>query len=90
MSKEVDFSKVPYAKWLEDILPELFEQDVRSIGIVVLNQDDTVGTAYYNSSSLDKGIMAHQIAMDSTWDMITANIDILKEEMEKGEETNDV
>lgn len=87
---DVDLNSVPFAKWLETILPQLCRQDAKAIAILCVNKDGTVGTGYYNAVAGDKGTMAWQILLDGVWDMIMANTDRLKEELENtGEEEDD-
>lgn len=87
---EVDLNNVPFAKWLETILPQLCRQDAKAIAILCVNKDGTVGAGYYNAVAGDKGTMAWQLLLDGVWDMIMANADRLKEELENtGEEEDD-
>lgn len=55
---DVDLNSVPFAKWLETILPQLCRQDAKAIAILCVNKDGTVGTGYYNAVAGDKGTMA--------------------------------
>lgn len=87
---EVDLNNVPFAKWLETILPQLCRQDAKAIAILCVNKDGTVGTGYYNAVAGDKGTMAWQLLLDGVWDMLMANVARLREELENtGEEEDD-
>lgn len=86
---EVDLNSVPFAKWLETILPQLCRQDAKAIAILCVNKDGTVGTGYYNAVAGDKGTMAWQLLLDGVWDMIMANAARLKEELEDAEGEED-
>lgn len=86
---EVDLNSVPFAKWLETILPQLCRQDAKAIAILCVNRDGTVGTGYYNAVAGDKGTMAWQLLLDGVWDMIMANADRLREELENAKEEED-
>lgn len=79
----MDLSKVPFAKWLEAILPEVCRQDAKAIAILTLNRDESIGTAFYNACAGDKGRLAWQLLLDGVWDMITVNADRLKEELDE-------
>lgn len=79
---EVDLNSVPFAKWLETILPQLCRQDAKAIAILCVNKDGTVGTGYYNAVAGDKGTMAWQLLLDGVWDMLMANAARLREELE--------
>ena len=81
--QEVDLKKVPFAPWLESIMPTVCRQDARAIAIICINKDGTVGTGYYNANAGDKGTMAWQMLLDGVWDMITVNADRLKERLEE-------
>lgn len=82
---EVDLNNVPFAKWLETILPQLCRQDAKAIAILCVNKDGTVGTGYYNAVAGDKGTMAWQLLLDGVWDMLMANAARLREELEDAE-----
>lgn len=86
---EVDLNSVPFAKWLETILPQLCRQDAKAIAILCVNRDGTVGTGYYNAVAGDKGTMAWQLLLDGVWDMIMANAARLREELEDAEGEED-
>lgn len=85
---DLNLKDVPFAGWLEKILPQLCRQDAKAIAILCVNRDGTVGTGYYNAVAGDKGTMAWQLLLDGVWDMLMANADRLKEELENagGEE----
>ena len=78
----LDLSRVPFAAWLEEILPQVCRQDAKTIAIICLNRDGTVGTGYYNAVAGDKGAMAWQLLLDGVWDMLLANAGRLREELE--------
>lgn len=86
---EVDLNSVPFAKWLETILPQLCRQDAKAIAILCVNKDGTVGTGYYNAVAGDKGTMAWQLLLDGVWDMLMANAARLREELEDAEGEED-
>lgn len=88
-TEEMDFTKLPYAKWLEDGLREVISHGASSICISALNEDGTSTTGYWNTSPEDKGIIAHQLMMDAALDMVLDNIGLVKEALdayEAGEE----
>ncbi len=86
---EADLNNVPFAKWLETILPQLCRQDAKAIAILCVNRDGTVGTGYYNAVAGDKGTMAWQLLLDGVWDMLMANAARLREELEDAEGEED-
>lgn len=86
MEGKIDLEKVPFARWLEEILPGLVQLEPEHIGIVAVTEDGTVGTSYWNCNSGDKGTMAWQILLDGVWDMISVNGDRLRAVMDEAEE----
>lgn len=80
--EEMDFTKLPYAKWLEDGLREIFNHRASSICITALNEDGTSTTGYWNTSPEDKGIIAHQLMMDAALDMVLDNIGLVREALD--------
>lgn len=80
--EEMDFTKLPYAKWLEEGLKEIFAHKAASICITALNEDGTSTTGYWNTSPEDKGIIAHQLMMDAALDMVLDNIGLVKEALD--------
>jgi hypothetical protein len=85
----LDLSRVPFAAWLEEILPQVCRQDAKAIAIICLNRDGTMGTGYYNAVAGDKGAMAWQLLLDGVWDMLIANKGRLREELEAAGEEPD-
>ena len=79
----MDVSRLPYAQWLEDTLRDLVESKPKCICIAAIMPDQTVGTAYYDCTTQDKAIFAHNIQVDITMDVIKANIGEIKEIMEE-------
>lgn len=87
---EINLQDVPFANWLEEVLPQVCRMDAKSVAILCVNHDGTMGTAYYNAVAGDKGTMAWQLILDGVWDMITVNADRLKERLEEvGDEDED-
>ena len=83
---EVDLDKVPFAAWLERVIPQLCRQDAAAIGIVALNKDGTAGTAYYCAEASDKGKMAWWMLADSMLDVVLARGDVVQEALEQEQE----
>lgn len=79
---DLNLKDVPFAEWLEKVLPQLCRQDAKAIAILCVNRDGTVGTGYYNAVAGDKGTMAWQLLLDGVWDMLMANAARLREELE--------
>ena len=79
----MDIDKLPYAKWLEETIRALVESNPQQICIAAIMPDRSVGTAYYECSAQDKAILAHNIQVDITMDVIEANIGEIKAMMEE-------
>lgn len=74
----VDFTKKKYAEWLEEILPQLFELDPESIGIVAIMKDWTQATSYFNCDNSDRVQMVRSIFQDCLKDWIIVNADMIR------------
>lgn len=83
--KSEDITKLPYAPWLEDAIRTLTEHDVRSACIVATIDELDTMTAYWNASTQDKAIFAHNIQSDIILDIVQQNAGIIKEAMEEGD-----
>lgn len=92
-----DFTEKPYTEWLEEVLSELFQHDPVSIGIVMILDDGTIGTNYYNVDCTDMILMANAMHKDEQINWMKVNrdyiLDILNddetEEEEEAEETEE-
>ena len=82
----MDIEKLPYAKWLEETIRDLVEGNPQQICIAAIMPDRSVGTAYYECSAQDKAILAHNIQVDITMDVIEANIGEIKQMLDQTEE----
>lgn len=83
----MDIEKLPYAKWLEETIRDLVESQPECICVAAIMPDKSVGTAYYECSVQDKAILAHNIQVDITMDVIEANIGEIKQMLDQaGEE----
>ena len=84
----IEYESKPYAKWLEEVLPQMVELDPVSIGIEMILQDGTVGTVYYAADNGDRLRMANSLLEDNLIELIKTNaafiVDILQ-----GEESDD-
>ena len=86
MEEENDFTKLPYAKWLEDGLREIFNHKAQSICITAFNEDGTSTTGYWNTSAMDKCAVAVQLIMDAALDTVLDNIDLVREALDEYDE----
>ena len=87
--EKLDLGNVPFAAWLEDVLPDVCRMDAKAIAIVSVNRDETIGTAYYNACAGDKGQMAWQLILDGIWDMLEVNAGRLKTMIQDAEEEDE-
>ena len=81
-----EISETPYAEWLEESIKTIFEQNPDRIAICATLSDGDTLTAYYNCCAEDKAIFSHHINSDAMLDVVLANIDIIKEELDKCDE----
>lgn len=81
-----DYTTKPYARFLEEAIPELVEFDPVSIGIVFILPDGSIGTNYFNCDCTDLVLMANAINKDELMSWMKVNGDIIREEWEEGED----
>ena len=72
----IDLRKVPFAEWLEEVLPELCRMDARCIGFVALLEDGATATNYWNAVGNDVALLA----------TLRSNKDLLRRILEAGED----
>lgn len=80
-----DITKEPYAEWLEACLANMVDLKPRCIALVVLQEDGTAGTSYYNADSGDRWTMVRAMIQDNVLDFIRVNADLIGEIL-RGEE----
>ena len=76
----MDVKDSPYAEWLEGTIRTLAENDVKSISLAARLGTDEVFTAYFECDMTDMVILAENIRMDATAEMIRNNRDLLMED----------
>lgn len=72
-----DIREERYAKWLEEVLGEMVDLKPESIGIVMVMEDQTTGTAYYNADNYDMVLMEEAVRQDRLLDFIRVNADTI-------------
>ncbi len=82
----LDLKKVPFAEWLEEVLPELCRMEVRCIGFVALLKDGATATNYWNAVGNDVALMAYQMTEDALLATLRRNRDLLRRILEAGED----
>ena len=87
--RTIDYTTKPYARWLEEVLPQMIEFDPVSIGIVMILPDESTGTVYYNVDRRDMAIMQQAIADDSLADYLRVNADIIAQILSGEEDEED-
>ena len=87
--RTIDYTTKPYARWLEEVLPQMIEYDPVSIGIVMILPDEVTGTVYYNVDRSDMAIMQQAIADDSLADYLRVNADIISQILSGEEDDED-
>lgn len=83
-NKHNNITEMPYAKWMEQVLHDIFDLPMRGIAVVGVLENGDSYTNYYNISMSDKLVLAGLINQDATLDMMAAS-GIIKYE-EDGEE----
>lgn len=82
-----EIEKEPYAAFLEESIKAIFEARPVSMAVVAICEDGNTLTGYYNADAQDKAVFAHHIQSDVVMDIVTANINTVKEALEDEEET---
>lgn len=83
-----DIRREPYAEWLEGMLREMVGLHPTSILIATINEDDSTGTAYFNTGIEDRWLMVGSILLDLLVNWMRRNADTIQEILD-GEEDND-
>lgn len=81
-----DINEVPYAEWLEKSLQAIVPLKPVSLRFAATMPDGEVYTGYYNADATDKAVIAHNIQVDITMDIIRTNAAIIKDMIEHCEE----
>ena len=82
----IDLRKVPFAEWLEEVLPELCRMYARCIGFVALLKDGATATNYWNAVGNDVALMAYQMTEDALLATLRSNKNLLRRILEAGED----
>lgn len=77
---------MPYAKWLEDTLKELYNLYPVSISMQMIGADGNAYTCYWNVTPNDRAIMIDAMQEDGVLDMIRSNKDLINEILNGEEE----
>ena len=77
---------MPYAKWLEDTLKELYNLYPVSISMQMIGADGNAYTCYSNVTPNDRAIMIDAMQEDGVFDMIRSNKDLVNEILNGEEE----
>ena len=88
----MDVKKLPFAEWLEECIRTLAGAEPTVISIAAILKGGKVYTAYYRASIQDQLILAENIRLDATYEMIKANADTIvsaAEEIQEEEEDDD-
>ena len=77
-----------FAAWLEEGVAALFGsgKKIKSACIVAMLEDDSSITAYFQADAQDMAVFAHKIDSDIIMEIITKNIDIIKDALEGEDE----
>ena len=72
--------------WLESSLKSVVDQDPVNMGIVATLPNGDSVTGYYNVGAQDMAIFAHVIYSDAVMEIVTNNIEKVKEALDEIEE----
>lgn len=68
-----DFTKLPYAAWLEESLTSIFAMPVESICIMTRLNSGDIGVSFYECNTADKIMFAGYLQQDAMIDSLKAN-----------------
>lgn len=77
---------MPYAKWLEETLKELYNLYPVSIAMQMIVADGNAYTCYWNVTPNDIAIMIDAMREDGVLDMIRSNKDLINDILNGEEE----
>ena len=77
---------MPYAKWLEETLKELYNLYPVSIAMQMIGADGNAYTCYWNVTPNDRAIMIDAMREDGVLDMIRSNKDLINDILNGEEE----
>ena len=87
--QEVDLSKVPFAEWLEQVIPDLCRIPARCIGMVALLEDGSTATSVWNASVNDQYTMAGCLIENGVLRTVSANGAMLRDAIRSAEDEDE-
>ena len=87
----MDFENIPFADFLENVIPWLVGMDAKRIAIAAINENDAIGCAYFQCEPIDKDILADAIKFDAYEERVSKNIRHFRKlaEADKQQEDNE-
>lgn len=73
-----------FASWLEEGVATIFGSGkrIKSACVVAIFDDESAITAYFQSDAQDMAVFAHKINTDIIMEIVTNNIDIIRDALE--------
>lgn len=81
-----DFIPSEMAEWLEATVRTMFEEDTESIVVAARLKGGYTMTAYYHADAERKAVFAHHINSDAMMDVVTSNIDMIRDALDRLED----
>ena len=85
-----DYQTKPYARWVEQMLTEMFEIDPTSIALEMRDEEGKTYTCYYNTSSNDRAIMIDAMQDDARLEWVRNNKEAILELLEEDEDDEEL
>lgn len=85
-----DYQTKPYARWVEQMLTEMFEIDPESIALEMRDEEGKTYTCYYNTSSNDRAIMIDAMQDDAKLEWVRNNKEAILELLEEDEDDEEL
>lgn len=85
-----DYQTKPYARWVEQMLTEMFDIDPTSIALEMRDEEGQTYTCYYNTSSNDRAIMIDAMQDDAKLEWVRNNKEAILELLEEDEDDEEL
>ena len=77
-----------FASWLEEHLPLIIDQNIVSLAVIGIDNEDNLKSLYWRTSIKDRQMMAAMMMNDNLLEMIRANREEIIEILESEGEDN--
>lgn len=83
---EIDFANKPYAKWLENVVKDLYEIEPSALALQMRDANGKTYTCYWQVSDDDRSVMIDAMKQDGLWNFIETNRAAIAALLSEGED----